>query len=105
KLLSYLISMDTPREQGSRMVNIVVEGVRPDIMQPKQELRVDIELLPLRINIYQDTFEFLLQYFAPLDPPSEQLDQKSEEKKEEKKIEKVEETQDKNDIFFQYLNI
>ncbi|KAJ1927854.1 autophagy- protein 2 [Tieghemiomyces parasiticus] len=55
----------TPRETGSRMLDVDFQYVRPDPTLPNAlECRLAVALLPLRFYIDQDTLDFLLGYFT-----------------------------------------
>ncbi|KAI8810163.1 ATG C terminal domain-containing protein, partial [Cladochytrium replicatum] len=84
KFLSHLRSdFDTrPRETSSDMVAVEVLTVRPDPSKsPREELRLRIHILPLRLHIDQDALNCLIRFFSydlPLDrtpatPPSDDV--------------------------------
>ncbi|KAI8811104.1 ATG C terminal domain-containing protein [Cladochytrium replicatum] len=75
KFLSHLRSdFDThPRETSSDMVALEVLSVRPDPSKsPREELRLRVHILPLRLHVDQDALNCLIRFFSydsPLDRP------------------------------------
>jgi hypothetical protein len=61
------------RELGSSMVRVDMTSVRPDPTRAREEFRVKLSVLPLRLNIDQAAFEFFMQFFAP--PPKMDSDE------------------------------
>lgn len=70
KLLCYDRQRDNIRESGSSMIHFALSNVRPDREAPdRQEARLRVALLPLRLNIDQDTVEFLITLFGNVSVP------------------------------------
>jgi len=53
------------RELGSSMIRIDMTSVRPDPSRAREELRVKVSVLPLRLNVDQAAVEFFIQFFSP----------------------------------------
>lgn len=56
------------RQLGSSMLRLDMTSVRPDPSRQREELRVRLSVLPLRLNVDQDAVDFFVQFFthAPL---------------------------------------
>ncbi|XP_011270033.1 hypothetical protein CAOG_08461 [Capsaspora owczarzaki ATCC 30864] len=65
KFLCYWRTKRRPRVTGSNMIELEMLSVRPDPQRSTEELRLDVKLLPLRINADQDAIMFLVNYFTP----------------------------------------
>jgi len=65
KMLMIWESEQEPRETGSKMLDFKHEVVRqiPATSPNDTEVRIDIDILPLRFNLHQSTMEFLLEFF------------------------------------------
>ncbi|KAG2388932.1 hypothetical protein C9374_014332 [Naegleria lovaniensis] len=67
KMLKYWETIQNPRETGSGMFDLVYEVIR---QQPvvtgmnETEVRIDIDILPIRLNLHQTTVEFLVDFFS-----------------------------------------
>lgn len=66
KLLYQQSSEQRPRQSNANMIMIKATHMRPDPCQSAQECSLRISLLPLRLNIDQDTLLFLIQFFGEL---------------------------------------
>lgn len=66
KLLYQQSSEQRPRQSHANMITIKATHMRPDPHQAAQECSLRISLLPLRLNIDQDTLLFLIQFFSEL---------------------------------------
>eukprot|EP00471_Norrisiella_sphaerica_P009903 CAMPEP_0184504346 /NCGR_PEP_ID=MMETSP0113_2-20130426/52418_1 /TAXON_ID=91329 /ORGANISM="Norrisiella sphaerica, Strain BC52" /LENGTH=1928 /DNA_ID=CAMNT_0026893987 /DNA_START=1168 /DNA_END=6954 /DNA_ORIENTATION=- len=72
---NHLLTYDRPkkklRESGSSMIRIKVTNVRPDPVRApdRQEARVHVSLLPIRVRIDQDTSEFFLHFLQDMTGP------------------------------------
>jgi len=53
-----------PRETGSKMLHYEMLLVRPDTKLPNEEARLKVKILPLRLHIDQDAFDFLRWFFT-----------------------------------------
>jgi hypothetical protein len=53
------------RELGSSMIRIDLTSVRPDPSRAREEFRVRLSVLPLRLNVDQAAVEFFIQFFKP----------------------------------------
>lgn len=60
KVICYWKNPSMPRETGSRMLDLVLECLRPS---SRQEMRLNLSLLPIRLNFHQNTLMFLLLFF------------------------------------------
>lgn len=94
--MTYSSSESNPRESGSNMVHFEITKVRPDPQDPAEEARMKIKLLPLRLHIDQDAFEFVRWFFSYESPIAAQ---KARKQKNESKPKPVEPT------FFQQVEI
>ncbi|KAJ2807942.1 autophagy- protein 2 [Coemansia guatemalensis] len=60
-----------PDSNAEPMIRLLVEGVRPFASQPATvELRVDVEISPLRCYIHQDALDFLIGFFEQAEEKS-----------------------------------
>eukprot|EP01028_Stygiella_incarcerata_P004712 TRINITY_DN2052_c0_g1_i3.p1 TRINITY_DN2052_c0_g1~~TRINITY_DN2052_c0_g1_i3.p1 ORF type:complete len:1854 (+),score=515.98 TRINITY_DN2052_c0_g1_i3:362-5563(+) len=66
KCISYWKTHGMPRESNSRMLTLLWEIVRVEGSDNPlfQEARVALDLLPIRINVDQDTMDFIIQFFS-----------------------------------------
>jgi hypothetical protein len=74
KIVTEWKSEEMPREDGARMLDLVIESVRPEPNVLREEMRISLDLLPLRINVHQETLIFLLDFFKAIDSPSSEND-------------------------------
>eukprot|EP01080_Neovahlkampfia_damariscottae_P005870 gene5870-9698_t len=81
--LSYFKDEKNPREDGSNMIEILIEGVN----QPREELKVDIIVLPLRLNVHQETLSFLQSFFVQKNQMG--IEENTEENEVNKKFKKL----------------
>jgi DNA uptake protein ComE-like DNA-binding protein len=59
------------RERNSCMIRAELTNVRPDVNRAdREEARVRLYLLPIRLFVDQDAFEFFLNFFKPMIPTS-----------------------------------
>ncbi|KAJ8924233.1 hypothetical protein NQ315_007024 [Exocentrus adspersus] len=66
KFLYEFTSKDRPKQTNSNMVVIKAVHIRPDPKLTTQECILKVSLLPLRLNIDQDSLLFLIAYFHEL---------------------------------------
>ncbi|KAF0972230.1 hypothetical protein FDP41_009538 [Naegleria fowleri] len=67
KMLKYWESIQNPRETGSSMFDLVYEVIWQQPVVPSMnetEVRIDIDILPIRLNLHQTTVEFLVDFFT-----------------------------------------
>lgn len=66
KFLGYMRpdSHSLPRERGSMMLHVDLQGIRPIDQDPTLEFRVKLKLLPLRLYVDQDALNFMVKYFT-----------------------------------------
>ena len=63
KIVSYWLNDEAhPRESGSSMLRFALDIIRTQSETLSSELRLRVAILPLRINLDQDTLEFLMEY-------------------------------------------
>lgn len=81
KIISEWKSEEYPHEDGSRFFDLVIEKVRGKMMNTtsdpnfeKDELRIKLDILPMRLNLHQETLMFLLDFMNALDSPSKEND-------------------------------
>jgi len=67
-LLCYDLPRKHLRESGSSMVRVKLSSVRPDPQRSRdrQEARMTVNLLPIRLRLDQDTIEFLVGFFVDM---------------------------------------
>eukprot|EP01006_Ploeotia_vitrea_P040392 TRINITY_DN66423_c4_g14_i1.p1 TRINITY_DN66423_c4_g14~~TRINITY_DN66423_c4_g14_i1.p1 ORF type:complete len:752 (+),score=395.15 TRINITY_DN66423_c4_g14_i1:307-2256(+) len=72
------------REIDRQMFHMCWQSVRPDpVKQPlREESRLRWDIMPLRLNVDQDTLEFLIEFFS-YSPPSTKSDEQEEQEEEE----------------------
>ncbi|KAJ2450364.1 autophagy- protein 2 [Coemansia sp. RSA 2336] len=83
-------SMRMKRQKSSRwaesnaepMVSVQVEAVRPYASLETQELRVDVEINPLRCYIHQDALDFIIGFFETAERLSTKADVPGQEQEE-----------------------
>uniref|UniRef100_A0A146KUZ5 Autophagy-related protein 2 n=1 Tax=Lygus hesperus TaxID=30085 RepID=A0A146KUZ5_LYGHE len=66
KFLYQYSSESSPRQSNANMMVIKAVHLRPDPRQNIQETCLKVSLLPLRLNIDQDSLEFLVTFFTQL---------------------------------------
>lgn len=66
KFLYQYSSESNPRQSHANMVSIKALHLRPDSRRNIQETCLKVSLLPLRLNIDQDSMEFLVTFFTEL---------------------------------------
>jgi autophagy-related protein 2 len=69
KILTEWKTEEMPHEDGSRMFDLVIESVKPEPNILRSEMRVTMDILPLRVNVHQETLTFLLSFFKTVDTP------------------------------------
>lgn len=66
KFLYQYTSQTRPKQSHAHMVVIKALHIRPDAKLPTQECCLKVSLLPLRLNIDQDSLLFLINFFTEL---------------------------------------
>ncbi|CAG9863843.1 unnamed protein product [Phyllotreta striolata] len=66
KFLYQYTSQTRPKQSHAHMIVIKALHIRPDIKLPTQECCLKISLLPLRLNIDQDSLLFLISFFTEI---------------------------------------
>lgn len=66
KFLYQYTSQSRPKQSQAHMVMIKALHIRPDPKLPTQECCLKISMLPLRLNIDQDSLLFLIHFFSDL---------------------------------------
>ncbi|XP_072387744.1 autophagy-related protein 2 homolog A isoform X1 [Diabrotica undecimpunctata] len=66
KFLYQYTSQSRPKQSHAHMVVIKSLHIRPDPKLPTQECCLKISILPLRLNIDQDSLSFLINFFSDL---------------------------------------
>lgn len=77
KFLYQYTSESNPRQSNANMVMVKVVHLRPDTRINVQETCLKVSLLPLRLNIDQDSLEFLYTFFCQLSNKSEEVTNES----------------------------
>lgn len=62
--LCYYATGSKGRELGSSMVRLEMTSVRPDPTRVREEYRVKLSVLPLRLNVDQAAVDFFVQFFS-----------------------------------------
>ncbi|KAI9472715.1 hypothetical protein BX667DRAFT_500331 [Coemansia mojavensis] len=63
-----------PESNAEPMISVQVEAVRPYTSLETQELRVDVEISPLRCYIHQDALDFIIGFFETAERLSTKAD-------------------------------
>ena len=72
RMLTAMRSTGAQRRTTNDMISVHVEGVRPDLSMPlNEELRMKVELRPLRVNMHQYALNFFKVFFQFKAPASQ----------------------------------
>jgi len=67
KFMCYYQTEEKGRELGSNMVRLEMNSVRPNMAKvEREELRVQLSVLPVRLNVDQSAVEFLVAFFMQM---------------------------------------
>ncbi|EFC48880.1 hypothetical protein NAEGRDRAFT_56909 [Naegleria gruberi] len=64
KILKYWETESEPRETDSKMISLLHEVIRQKGATNANEVRLDIDILPIRLNVHQSTMEFIIEFFT-----------------------------------------
>ncbi|KAL0477063.1 autophagy-related protein ATG2 [Acrasis kona] len=80
KIISEWKSESFPHEDSSRMFDLVIERVKSTTDQQESNssssphLRITFQMLPIRLNLHQETVMFLMSFAKAIDSPSHEHD-------------------------------
>jgi len=63
-LLCYYAAPGRGRELGSSMIRLDMTSVRPDPSREREEYRIKLSVLPLRLHVDQEAVNFLIEFFS-----------------------------------------